>query len=453
MSAHEPIVIVGAGPAGCMCALLLGRRCLPIILLEQRSDFREESTYETKIGRKLSINFGLSYRGISALKRVGLYEKVQPFALPMRGRFMHMLGATNLTFQPYGTGDQAIFSVSRGKLTKVLLDEVEKLSNVQIRFGIKVQKVDDYGTVEVHNARGTGAAEFISSRLLIGADGIYSRVRSSLIEYAQSDFSQNYIEATYKELSMPCNDKGEFPLSQHDGLHIWPRGDFMMIGAPNPDKSFTCTLFAPKDDSGAGAGKGAKGLDSIKTHEEVLAYFKTNFPDVISLMPNLCEEFFVNPTRRLSTVRCKPWHYKDKIVLIGDAAHAVVPFYGQGINAAFEDCLLLDKLWAEHDGYVKEMLPIYSATRQPACDALADMTIEHYAEMREKTASTAWLLKKKFENFLHAKVPSLWIPAYTMVTFTNIPYHEARKRSQLQNRVLFLVISILALAIAIALLL
>jgi len=420
-------VIVGAGLAGCMSALMFSKRGFPVLLIEAREDFRVAERKDSDMGRlenstKRSINLALSDRGIAALERVGLFEEVSKLLIPMYGRYMHSIHNSELTFQPYGTKDQHINSVSRLDLNRLLLEHCEKLPNFQMLFGEKVTDVSRDGVVT------TASGRSIASKFVVGADGAFSRVRGSLLRYARADFSRRYVAHGYKELLMPANAQGEYALSCPNGLHIWPRGQFMLIALPNPDKSFTCTLFAPFE--------GKNGFDSVKTEAQATDYFQDNFPDVISLIPDLITQYFTSPTSPLLTVRCKPWNYNDKLVVLGDAAHAVVPFYGQGMNAAFEDCLVLDELWAELNGDVTKVLPAFSQTRQPACDALADLSLEHYYEMSDSTGKKTFLYKKKLEALLHKIAPSWWVPEYTMVTFSRTPYHIAKAKAEKQDRIL-----------------
>lgn len=413
-----------------MCALMFAQRGLKVRIIESRDDFRKEAkagadevdsvTGKLRNTIKRSINLALSYRGIKALERVNLFEKVKDTLIEMKGRCVHDMRG-NIELQPYGTGDQAIYSISRADLNRLLLDELDKHPNVEMLFDCKVKNVKPDGTVV------TADDKQLPSRFVVGADGAYSTVREFLRRNGRVDFSMQYITHGYKELTIPAKE-GQFALDKPHGLHIWPRQEFMLIGLPNPDKSFTCTLFAPFE--------GPEGLDSIKTPEQVMAYFKKYFPDAIPLMPDLINDFLTSPASPLLTVRCKPWNLKDKIVLIGDAAHACVPFYGQGMNAAFEDCLFFDELFEKHKGDQAAAITEFNQVRQPAGEALGELSLENYVEMRAKTASRLFVWKKKLDTLLHKLFPSRWSVLYHDVAFSRTQYDEALKKAQKQDRLL-----------------
>eukprot|EP00742_Colponemidia_sp_Colp-10_P005290 GILJ01005651.1.p1 GENE.GILJ01005651.1~~GILJ01005651.1.p1 ORF type:complete len:463 (-),score=69.93 GILJ01005651.1:13-1401(-) len=425
------VVVVGAGLAGSLVALFLGRRGFDVKVVEKRQDWRiqeDSGEIDTLHGQlsdssKRSINLAISYRGLCALDAVGLKEDVMKIAIPMRARVVHGRDGS-IDVQPYGIGDQAIYSVSRGALNKMLLVEAEKLKTVEFLFGYKCSKIDRKGQIKFEG----DSKEFeLYPRVVIGADGAFSAVRQSLGSLTRLNMNQQFIPDGYKELTIPPNKDGDYALPHHDGLHIWPRGRFMLIALPNPDKSFTCTLFAPHE--------GENGIDSLLTPDDVRRYFLKFFPDAVPVMPSLVEDFFANPTSSLVTLQVSPWHYKDKVTIIGDAAHAVVPFYGQGANAAFEDCLIFDELMERFGNDFSRVLPAFTAERQPACVALAELSLQNYIEMRHKTAQTSYVIRKKFDTFLHKLAPSYWSPLYTMVAFTRTPYHKAIEQAQRQDRI------------------
>ena len=414
-----------------MSALLLARQGQSVRLLELRPDIRSASeTYKDDVpghlGRlvvsnKRSVNLALSHRGIEALKAAGLFERLQPRLIPMLGRVMHDVRGA-LSYQPYGSGHQAIFSINRAELNMLLLDELEALRPaVSLLFETRVTRIDKEGCVW------SGERSF-PARFTIGADGAYSAVREALRRSMRMDFSMSYIAAGYKELHIPPTAAGEFALPHPHGLHIWPRREFMLIALPNPDRSFTCTLFAPFS--------GPDGLDGVQSEEEIVAYFRRHYPDVLPLAPTLVQDYQSSPTSALLSVRCSPWAYHDKVLLIGDAAHACVPFYGQGMNAAFEDCLLLSELLAQHGQDAALSFAAFQQQRVAAGHALVDLSLDNFIEMRAKTASLAFLLRKRLEAALHAVMPRAWIPLYSMVAFTRMPYDQCVARGRRQDAIL-----------------
>ena len=423
--------IVGAGLAGCMAALLLAQQGYAIRLVEYRPDIRTASnTYKDDVpghlGRlvvsnKRSVNLALSHRGICALKAAGIFDRIEASLIPMHGRVMHSVDGT-LSYQPYGHDDQAIYSINRQDLNALLLDELDKQPAVHMLFNTKVSSVNKDGDIA------TQSGEVLPALFTIGADGAYSALRESMRRTMRMDFSMQYISCGYKELHIPPTASGDYALPHPNGLHIWPRNDFMLIALPNPDKSFTCTLFAPFT--------GPDGLDHINTADEITAYFRHYYPDVIPLAPTLLEDYQSSPTSALLSVRCRPWTYKGKVVLLGDAAHAVVPFYGQGMNAAFEDCLLLSEVLQAHSGRVSDSLADFEQQRIEAGHALADLSLANFVEMRSRTASWLFLFQKRVEKYINLALPSYWIPLYSMVAFTRIPYDECVRRGERQERIL-----------------
>ena len=424
-------VVVGAGLGGSLMAALLGRDGWEVEILERRLDPRQTRAEE---GR--SINLALSERGLHALGQLGLADTVLSKAVALPGRLMHAVDGT-LTFQPYGRAGQGINSVSRSDLNRQLLDAAEQSKGVRIRFGLRCRDVEpEAGVVEAEDVR-TGAVEKVSGDLIIGADGAFSAVRARLARRDRYDYSQSFLEHAYKELTIPPAGDGGHRMEPH-AMHIWPRGGYMMMAMGNRDGSFTVTLYLPY--------AGQDGFDLLKTPDDVLRFFQQRFPDAIPLIPDLTEAFFANPTGSLVTVRCAPWHI-GKVVLLGDAAHAVVPFYGQGANASFEDCLSLAARLKAGPTQAAA-LAAYQADRKPNTDALADLAIDNFREMRDRVASPLFLLRKKFEKLLNRLMPEQYIPLYPMISFTRIPYAEARERATRQWRIVRTVLAALA-AIAI----
>lgn len=422
------VVVVGAGLGGSLMAALLGRDGWEVEVLERRLDPRQTRAEE---GR--SINLALSERGLHALGEVGLADAVLSKAVPLRGRLMHAVDG-HLTFQPYGRAGQCINSVSRSDLNRQLLDAAEQAPGVRIRFGLRCSDLDvEAGLVEAEDVR-SGLMEYVAGDLIIGADGAFSAVRARLARRDRYDYSQSFLEHAYKELTiLPAEDGGH--RLEPNAMHIWPRGGYMMMAMGNRDGSFTVTLYLPY--------AGPDGFDLLRTPDDVLRFFGERFPDAIPLIPDLPEAFFENPTGSLVTVRCAPWHALGRAVLVGDAAHAVVPFYGQGANASFEDCLALAaRLREASDRGVA--LAAYQADRKPNTDALADLAIENFREMRDRVASPLFLVRKKFEKVLNLLMPETYIPLYPMISFTRIPYAKARERAHRQWRIVRAALAVLA---------
>lgn len=389
---------------------------------------------------KRSINLALSVRGQAGFEAVGLLDKVMDGVVPMPCRAIHGRDG-KLTTQPYGKPGQAIYSVSRALLNRVLMDECDKLPNVRCTFETGVHAVTEDGTLTVET-RGSGLRT-LRPRLIIGADGAYSSVRNAMLRFSRADFSRHYIEHGYKELTMPPTATGDFAMPTANALHIWPRHEFMMIALPNPDKTFTCTLFLPYP----------MFAEMEADLKKVRPFFEKYFPDALPLIPELERQFATNPTGALVTVRVKPWNYGDKFMLIGDAAHSSVPFYGQGMNCAMEDCLSFMETLDALRGDLGAAVHAWAARRQPAGEALSNLSLENYVEMRAKTASRAFLLRKRLEGLLQTLMPGTWIPQYSMVAFTRIPYDEVVERAKRQEKILdiaFYSLSAAALASAVA---
>ena len=418
-SKDHTIAIVGAGLVGSLLSIYLAKRGYKISVFERRPDMRK-SVFEG--GR--SINLALSNRGIRALEEIGLADVIKQTAVPMHGRMIHDREG-KLTFQPYGKQGQFINSVSRSGLNKALMTEAEKLGT-EFFFDHRVEKVNLVNTIltTVDSRQSTVDKEFGK---IIGSDGAFSAVRSALQFTDRFDYAQDYIDHGYKELHIPAGDAGSFQL-ERNALHIWPRESFMMIALPNPDGSFTCTLFFPFT--------GFVSFDKLKTDKEVTDFFQQVFPDAKALMPDLRTDFQQNPTSSLVTVKCFPW-VRNKTLLIGDAAHAIVPFFGQGMNAGFEDCRILNQLLDKHTDNWDTVLPEFQRMRKPDTDAIAQLALDNFIEMRDLVADADFLLRKKIEAKLHELFPDKWIPLYSMVTFhDHIRYSDAYAIGHKQKKIM-----------------
>jgi kynurenine 3-monooxygenase len=388
---------------------------------ERRSDPRSTGLAEGK-----SINLAISTRGFHALRQVGLAERILEMAVPMHGRLMHdRRGHT--VFQSYGTGDDhTIKSVSRGGLNLELIRRADEYPNVRFHFDQNCVGCDpDRPSITVKDQ--TGIDREVAGDVIVGADGAFSAVRRSLQRKTGFDYSQSYLRQGYKELTIPPAVDGGFRIDP-DVLHIWPRGGFMLIALPNLDKSFTVTLFWPQGE--------IPSLEDGGGDDEVERYFYQEFPDAVPLMPDLAEDFRRNPTGSLVTVRSAPWHYKGKVVLLGDASHAVVPFYGQGANAAFEDCTVLLDAISRHPSDMAAAFHTYYVERKAHVDVLADLAIQNFQVMSEHVMSRGFLLRKKLDQFLDRMFATAYIPLYTMISFTRIPYGDALRKAQRQDRTL-----------------
>ena len=414
------ITIAGAGLVGSLCALYMRKRGFDVSVYERRDDLRL-----TEITAGKSINLALSVRGWTALKKVGAAEDVEKIAIPMYKRVMHDTEG-NLYDQAYGNPGQAIYSVSRANLNLILMEMAEK-NGAKINCNQKCLDIEFSSGATTFEHTKTGEKTTINSDLLIGADGAFSAVRSKMTRRNRQQYSQHFIEHGYKELLIPANEDGTHKLEKN-ALHIWPRGNFMLIALPNLDGSYTCTLFAPYE--------GKESFEELNNNEDVKKYFKKIFPDFVPLIPDLCEQFFSNPTSSMAIMRTYPWHVDDKSILIGDAAHATVPFYGQGMNAGFEDCRILDELLDKHNNNFKTCFKEYSQVRKPNGDGVQDLSMHNFIVMRDKTADTKFLLQKKIEQKFAQQYPEKWLPLYSMVSFSNIPYSEAWQVGMKQEKMM-----------------
>jgi kynurenine 3-monooxygenase len=415
-------VLIGSGLAGGLLAAYLGRRGYEVDLYERRADPREGNI----VGGR-SINLAVSTRGIHALEQIGIADEALRNAIPMRGRMIHDKSGA-LHFGPYDVDPKkCINSIGRAALNATVIEAAQRYSNVRVHFNHKCTRVDidsAFAHLETANYAVTAQGDAV-----LGVDGAFSAVRQSMQrEIASFQHDESYLAHGYKELTIPPGADGSWRMEKN-ALHIWPRKSFMMIALPNPDGSFTCTLFWEFE--------GPCSFATTKTDDDVRRFFEEEFPDSVPLMPTLLEDFWNNPTGSLVTIRCAPWFYRDKVCLVGDAAHAVVPFYGQGMNAAFEDCVVLDECLEKFPENRARAFAEYFRRRKGNTDALADLAIGNFIEMRDKTASKMFRAKKKLDHALEAALPGIYLPLYTMVTFTRIPYETAAKRARVQDSLVY----------------
>ena len=416
----KDITIVGAGLVGSLCALYMIKRGYKVTVFERRKDLRSEIITAGK-----SINLALSKRGWTALKKVGIDKEVKKIAIPMYKRIMHDEKG-NLSEQPYGNEGESIYSVSRASLNVLMMEMAEK-NGAKLYFNEKCIDANLEEAIATFNNTKTDTEQEISADLLIGADGSLSAVREQMVKKHHHEYEYNEIEHDYKELLIPSVDNGTHLLDKN-ALHIWPRGNFMLIALANLDGSFTCTLFAPK--------KGRNSFEGLNSKQEVENYFTSIFPDFISLVPDLYQQWNANPTSGLGIVKTYPWHIKDTSILIGDAAHATVPFYGQGMNAGFEDCRILDKLLDKNEDNFETCFDEYSKSRKLNGDGVQDLSMHNFIVMRDKTADAKFLLQKEIEKKFSNLYPDKWTPLYSMVSFTNTPYAEAWEIGMKQEKLM-----------------
>ena len=442
------ITIVGGGLVGSLLAIFLAKRGHTINVYERRADPRKTDTYA---GR--SINLVVSHRGWTALRAAGVEEAVKEIVVPVYARMMHDRDG-KLNRVPYSIENRAIHSVSRGELNRRLLTEAEKLPNVSLHFNQKCMDVD-LDNARCSFQRDGGEVKEIGADVIFGSDGAFSAVRAKMM-LGRFSYSQEYIEHDYKEVAFPANADGT-PKIDPQCLHIWPRRYYMMMGLANQDGGFTGTLFMPHTAStvipeaerskisGPGHPESHKsptsgsypGFDTVRTEAEVTAFFKEHFADAMPIVPDLVEQYLNNPQSNLVIVRCDPWTYKDKVALIGDAAHAIVPFYGEGMNSGYEDCKVLNDLLNEHgDDNWAAVLDAYGKQRKPNGDAIADLSMRNFVEMRDLVADPQFILRKKIEGHLQAKHPDQWLPLYSQVKFTDTSYVDALREGQRHDRIM-----------------
>lgn len=419
--AGKKIGISGAGLVGSLWALFLARKGFNVELFERRPDMRRAGIQG---GR--SINLALSDRGWRALNEVNLGDKVKKVAIPMYGRMIHTEKG-ELNFLPYGKENQAIYSVSRSGLNQLMMDEAENSRKVKIHFNQKCTGVNfEKGNLFLKD-RNKGISYDADVECIFGADGAFSPVRRSLMKTDRFNYRQFYIDHGYKELNIPPGKQQKWQMEKN-ALHIWPRKKFMLIALPNLDGSFTVTLFL--------AFEGAVSFEQLNNAGDVKAFFDEYFSDAKRLMPTLTGDFFQNPTSSLITVRCNPWHYKDRVCLLGDAAHAIVPFYGQGMNAGFEDCTVLNELVNRYSGNWEKVFAAFTENRIKDADAISELALQNFVEMRDLVADTHFLKKRKLSRKLQELLPGKWKPLYSMVTFSHLPYSEALNKGKIQDKIL-----------------
>jgi kynurenine 3-monooxygenase len=421
MKSADTITLIGAGLNGPLLAILLRQRRFAVEIYERRSDMRK---VRTSAGR--SINLALSTRGIHGLRQAGLWERMRSIIIPMKGRMMHSI-AGQLTFQPYGKDDsEVINSISRAELNIALMNVAEE-QGAAIHFNQRCVGYDlKTGAIRLRNSE-SGEETTQEAGVVVGCDGSASAIRNEMLKLSRFDFSQQHLDYGYKELTIPAGSHGEH-LLETNALHIWPRGSHMLIALPNIDGTFACILFLPFE--------GEESFASLTTPAEVQQFFASRFPDALSLMPDLADNYFANPTGAMVTIKCFPWHVEGKSLLLGDAAHAIVPFFGQGLNCGFEDCTSLMELIDQNGRDWPLVFRRFDIERKANTDAIADMAIENFTEMRDRVADSRFLFRKKVELALEAKYPQLFVPKYAMVTFHRVPYSVAMARGAVQDRVL-----------------
>lgn len=417
----EHVAVIGAGLVGSLQATYLAKKGYRVSVFERRPDVRG---VELVGGR--SINLALSDRGWKALDRVGLADAVREMSIPMRGRMIHSVDG-GLNLQPYGKEGQAIYSVSRGGLNKLMLESVDELDNAALYFDRKCLDVNfNTGEVTFEHAV-TKQTETHTFDRVFATDGAFSAVRNRMQRTDRFNFSQAYLTHGYKELEILPNPDGSHKM-EVEALHIWPRGEFMLIALPNLDGSYTVTLFFPFE--------GPVSFESLDSDQKITDFFAEVFPDALALMPGLIESYRGNPTSSLASITCSPWNAGGKVLLMGDASHAIVPFYGQGMNSGFEDCSVFDDMFEGCGRDWDAAFEQFSTERKPACDAIRDLAIQNYTEMRDLTADPAFVLQKKIEKRFSAAHPDRWTPLYELVTFSHVPYHEALALGRKQNNIM-----------------
>jgi kynurenine 3-monooxygenase len=418
MQTSKKIAIIGSGLVGSLLAIYLKKQGHTVIVYDRSPDIRTINFS----GR--SINLAMSHRGWKALDNAGIGNQVREIAIPMDKRAIHLTDSLN--FQQYGNNKENIYSISRGLLNRKMIDLAQE-AGVEFLFEQKIWDVT-LATSTLHIGE-TERGEWSDHQydMIFGADGAFSRVRHRMQRQSMFNYSQEFLNTGYKELNIPANQDGTHKLDKNS-LHIWPRGKYMLIALPNLDGSFTCTLFMPFE--------GENSFDSLKTTQDVEAFFIKNLPDTLDVIPNLTQDFFKNPTSTLVTMKCFPWTFEDKIALIGDAAHAIVPFYGQGMNAGFEDITILNELIEKHNDDWHTIFSDYQKSRKPNADAISELSYRNFLEMSTKTADPTFILQKKIEKHFAEKHPEKWIPLYSRVSFSNNPYSEALAIGDFQDQIM-----------------
>lgn len=426
MEKKDKVLIIGAGLCGSLLALRLAQRGYKVTVFESRPDLRK---VDISAGR--SINLSLSDRGFKALRLAGIEEKAREICIPMFGRLMHDKEGNTFASNYSGRDGEFINSISRGDLNGILLTEAERHENVSISFNKKCTSIDIENTIAHFSDYETEEKFSIDADVIFGADGAGSILRKNY--YLEKKFlfshSQEFLTHGYKELEIPADDTGKHQISK-DHLHIWPRGEYMLIALPNTDGSFTVTLFLSHEE-------GAYNFKDLSSEEKITSFFKEQFPDALALIPNIAGEFANNPTGPLGTVRCSPWFYKGNTLLMGDAAHAIVPFYGQGMNASFEDVYVLDSILNKFEGDWSAVFKAYQNQRKKDADAIGRLAVENYYEMRDHVANPIFKEKRKLEMAFEKSFPQEYFSKYSLVTFNeDIGYNVARNKGNAQDKAL-----------------
>ena len=424
MKTEENILIIGAGLCGSLLALRLGQRGYNVKVMERRSDLRKEN-----ISAGRSINLALSNRGIKALKMVGLENKVKSLCIPMHGRMLHDKSGNTKLSKYSGRDGEYINSISRELLTALLIDEAEALENVSFEFHQKCDAVDFENNIARFKNSKNGTALDCAANRIFGTDGAGSILRKSYLSKRKFlfDFSQNFLTHGYKELTIPATKEGGYK-TEKNALHIWPRGDYMIIALPNLDGSFTVTLFLDYEG-------GTYNFNNLDSEKKVQNFFAKEFPDTLELMPDLTTEFFKNPTEPLGTIKCFPWQYRGKNLILGDAAHAIVPFYGQGMNAAFEDVFEFDAALEAHKGNWEATFISFQQKRKKDTDGIADLAIDNFHEMKDHVANPVFQQKRTLEMALETALPKTYFSKYSMVTFReDMGYNQAMLLGRAQDK-------------------
>lgn len=425
----ERIIIVGGGLVGSLLSMFLGRRGYAVSILERKP---APETANDSSGR--SINLTLCHRGFEALSRVGADEVVRGIAVPVYGRVIHGEDGT-IAYQPYGCHGEALYSVTRAELNRVLLDLAALTRGVEIHFRRKCTGIDPSVPAATFEDLDSGEITVERATAIFGTDGAFSAVRQQLQKTSRFNYSQEYIDQGYKELAVPVAAAQAWGLEK--GLQIWPRGRYMLIGFPNRDGSFTLALHLPYE--------GDPSFASIRTESDLLAMFARSFPDALPHIPNLIGDFFSHPVSSMLTIRCFPW-VRGRVALLGDAAHAIVPSYGQGANAGFEDCAVLDDSLDRHGGDWDAALADYQRKRKPNAEVIADLALRHFHELRDQVGDPRFLLRKAVERRLDELYPNRFTPIYSLISFTGMSYVEAVERSQEQETLINRILEITDLA-------
>jgi len=419
MLMQKNIAIVGSGLVGTVLSIYLKKAGHNVTLIDRSPDIRSvEFT-----GR--SINLVMSNRGWKTLEDIGLADEIKKIGIPVDKRAIH-IGNQPINYQYYGMNGEFIYSLSRGVLNKKMVDLSEK-EGVNFKFNHKIWDVTLADATLHQGETERGEWTELPFDMVFGSDGAFSRIRHRMQRQSMFNYSQEFLKIGYKELNIPADKHGNHRLDKNS-LHIWPRGDFMLMALANLDGSFTCTLFMPH--------QGQNSFESLQSQMDVDAFFALHFPDTKEIIPDLVEDFFNNPTSVLVTMKCFPWTYKDKVALIGDACHAIVPFYGHGMNAGFEDITILNDLMKTHGDDWEAIFKAYEESRKPNTDAIAELSYRNFIEMSKKTADENFILQKKIEKWFSEKHPDKWLPLYSRVTFSNQPYAEALAIGDYQNAIM-----------------